>query len=213
MEITTLLTTSKRLLLALFVYTCTAHNGYGQPVDNAAANAKTKAIGITTATIETNLGTIKVRLNCQAAPITCKNFIYYSNRYFYDGLIFHRVVDNFVIQSGGYWFDYSRKEPIQGPIINESSNGLQNLRGTIGMARHEDPNSARAQFYINLKDNTHLNASADEPGYTVFGQVISGMQVADNIGQTPVIKVSESLTHVPEEAVQIQRITIQEETP
>ena len=165
------------------------------------------------AIIKTNLGEIRVELNRKAAPITCDNFIRYAKSYFYDGLVFHRVMKDFIIQSGGYWFDYRPKKPTGETIANESANGLKNRRGTIAMARYDDPNSARAQFFFNLADNTHLDADQDNPGYTVFGKIISGMDVADSIGNVPVKAVSNQLTHAPVEIVQIEQITIEETAP
>ena len=161
------------------------------------------------AVIVTNSGNIAVALDTQAAPKTTANFIAYANDYFYDGLIFHRIIDGFAIQSGGYWFDLRQKAPDREAIANESNNGLKNWRGTIAMARDSDPDSAQAQFYINLTDNTHLDATDNRPGYTVFGKVIAGMDVADKIGKTPIRAANDSLTHVPQEIVQIQRISIQ----
>ncbi|MCV6603910.1 MAG: peptidylprolyl isomerase, partial [Porticoccaceae bacterium] len=131
------------LLAALLVTTCS----YG---DEATDHSPVVAV------IQTNLGNIRVELNRKAAPVTCANFISYTKSYFYDGLIFHRVMENFIIQSGGYWFDYRQKKPTGEGIANESANGLKNLRGTIAMARYDDPDSARAQFFINLKNNPHL---------------------------------------------------------
>ncbi|UTW46062.1 peptidylprolyl isomerase [bacterium SCSIO 12696] len=165
------------------------------------------------AIIETNLGNITIALNSTAAPITTANFINYANSYFYDGLIFHRVVKDFMIQTGGYWFDYRVKEPTGETIINESANGLKNRRGSVAMARYQDPDSARAQFFINLTDNSHLDATDKDLGYTVFGQVISGMDVADKIGALPIQAVTPALTHVPIETVQIQHIAIEEAAP
>ncbi|MDM3872109.1 peptidylprolyl isomerase [Porticoccus sp. W117] len=191
----------KTLLLAALL---AASSAYGE---KAASNAPTIAV------IQTNLGEMRVELNRKAAPITCDNFIGYAKNYFYDGLIFHRVVDNFVIQTGGYWFDYRQKKPSGENIVNESANGLKNTRGTIAMARYDDPDSARAQFFINLQDNPHLDASKDEAGYTVFGKIVSGMDVADSIGKAPVKAINKDLTHVPVETIQVEHIAIEEPAP
>ena len=161
------------------------------------------------AMIETNLGTITVELACGKAPITCENFIGYAQRYHYDGLIFHRVIKDFMVQTGGYWFDHRAKKAKGEPIKNESDNGLQNLRGTVAMARYNHPDSARAQFFINLVDNDHLDATDGANGYTVFGHVVEGMQIVDQIGNAPTHAVNASLTTVPVEPVQVQSITIQ----
>src|SRR5690606_20370188 len=122
--------------------------------------------------VKTDKGDFTIELYPDKAPETVANFLGYANRYFYDGLIFHRVVKDFVIQTGGYTFDLSTKET-DDPVINESDNGLKNRRGTLAMARHADPNSATSQFYINVRDNSSLDASAGKPGYTVFGKVVA----------------------------------------
>ena len=160
------------------------------------------------AAVVTDLGKITIELNAEAAPQTVANFIAYAESYHYDLLIFHRVIDDFMIQTGGYEFDLSHRKPDRDPIVNESANDLKNLRGTVAMARYNDPDSARAQFYINLQHNPHLDATADRPGYTVFGKVVEGMDVVDRIAEVPVRKISPSLTHVPQTAVQIQNILV-----
>lgn len=139
-------------------------------------------------TMETNLGTIVIELDEQAAPITVGNFLAYVDAGFYDGTdgagatIFHRVVAGFVIQGGGFTEALDQK-PTMAPIVNESGNGLSNVRGTIAMARTNDPDSATAQFYFNLVDNTPLD---DPPGYAVFGQIVEGLEVMDAIGAVAV---------------------------
>ncbi len=130
--------------------------------------------------METNMGTIKLEVYTDKAPITAKNFLDYVNAGFYNGTIFHRVVPNFVIQGGGYSATMVRK-PTKAGIQNESKNGLKNLRGTLSMARYDDPNSATSQFFINLKDNAHLDPPAGGWGYAVFAKVIEGMDVVDKI--------------------------------
>jgi peptidyl-prolyl cis-trans isomerase A (cyclophilin A) len=134
--------------------------------------------------IETSAGTIKVELLADKAPVTVKNFLGYVDDKFYDGTIFHRVIPNFMIQGGGFE-PGMREKPTKAPIVNEASNGLANDRGTIAMARTSDPNSATAQFYINLKDNAGLNKerARDGVGYCVFGKVVDGMDVVDKIAQ------------------------------
>ena len=127
--------------------------------------------------IQTNYGDIELELFINEAPITVANFLDYVNSGFYNGLIFHRVIDEFMIQGGGFDQDYNQMAT-NAPIINESSNGLSNLRGTIAMARTSNPNSATSQFFINQVDNAFLDAG---DGYCVFGQVISGMDTVDAI--------------------------------
>jgi len=133
--------------------------------------------------LSTESGDIIIELFPRRAPITVDNFVKLVNDYHYDGLIFHRVIKDFMIQSGGFTFDFTPKESPRGSIVNESFNGLKNDRGAIAMARTNAPDSAQAQFFINHQDNHRLDADInnEKPGYTVFGRVISGMQVVDSI--------------------------------
>jgi len=132
--------------------------------------------------METNMGTIVIELYEDKAPITVKNFLQYVDDKHYDGTIFHRVIDGFMIQGGGYEPGLKERKT-RPPIKNESNNGLSNLRGTIAMARTSEPDSATAQFFINVKDNTFLDRAnaRDKVGYCVFGRVIEGMDVVDKI--------------------------------
>lgn len=133
-------------------------------------------------TMSTSLGDIVVELDAGKAPKTVDNFVQYVNAGHYDGTVFHRVIENFMIQGGGFSTEMKEK-PTRAPIGLESKTGLANQRGTIAMARTMDPNSATAQFFINVKDNAFLNAtnSPDGNGYAVFGKVVSGMDVVDKI--------------------------------
>jgi len=134
-----------------------------------------------TVIMETNMGSIEVELNEEKAPVTVKNFLSYVNDKFFDGLIFHRVINDFMIQGGGMNEKMEEKKG-KAPITNEGKNGLKNEMGTIAMARTSDPNSATSQFFINLKDNDFLNyPSPDGHGYAVFGKVTSGMHVVNRI--------------------------------
>ena len=133
--------------------------------------------------IRTTFGEIKLELDAEKAPKTVANFLSYARDGFYDGTIFHRVIDNFMIQGGGFDTDM-RQKPTGEPIENEADNGLQNDFGTIAMARTMDPHSATAQFFINVKDNDFLNHSGKNPqgwGYAVFGKVTGGSEVLDKI--------------------------------
>ncbi len=135
--------------------------------------------------LETNHGTIVLELNPEKAPITVANFLQYAERGWYDGTVFHRVIDGFMIQGGGFTADMQKK--ITRPEIeNESKNGLSNKRGTISMARTGDPHSATAQFFINLLDNKGLDAEGDSWGYAVFGKVVEGIEVLDSISKVEV---------------------------
>ena len=127
--------------------------------------------------VETSLGSIKIELNEDKAPISVKNFLSYVDENFYDNTVFHRVIDGFMIQGGGFEPGMAQKTT-GAPIKNESPNGLSNVRGSIAMARTNNPDSATAQFYINVADNAR---SLDQPRYCVFGKVIDGMDVVDKI--------------------------------
>jgi len=143
----------------------------------AATSAFAQKVNVTT-----SLGDIVVELNAAKAPKTVDNFLQYVRAGQYDGTVFHRVIENFMIQGGGFSPELKEK-PTRAPIPLESRNGLSNSRGTLAMARTSDPNSATAQFFINLQDNTFLDAakSPDGNGYAVFGKVVSGMDVVDRI--------------------------------
>jgi len=130
--------------------------------------------------IKTNMGDITVELNRSAAPITVTNFLTYVDEDFFNGTIFHRVIEDFMIQGGGFTPDGKQKKTKAG-IKLESQNGLSNVRGTIAMARTNDPNSATAQFFINTVDNNFLDYAPGNPGYAVFGKVVKGMDVVDKI--------------------------------
>lgn len=128
----------------------------------------------------TNQGDIKVKLNRAEAPITVENFIGYVNDGFYHGVVFHRVIPNFMIQTGGFTPDMKQKTP-KAPIKNEANNGLRNSRGTLSMARTSEVDSATSQFFINVNDNKFLDNGERDFGYAVFGEVIDGMDVVDKI--------------------------------
>lgn len=138
-----------------------------------------------TVVIETNKGTIEVALDREAAPETVENFVQYVQAGHYDGLVFHRVIPGFMIQGGGFT-PAGEQRPTREPITLES--GRENLRGTIAMARTNVPDSATSQFFINLDDNAFLNPTPGNPGYAVFGEVTSGMDVVDSIAQEPTEK-------------------------
>jgi peptidyl-prolyl cis-trans isomerase B (cyclophilin B) len=135
------------------------------------------------ALIKTSMGDVKIKLNTKEAPISVANFEKYVSSKFYDGTIFHRVIDDFMIQGGGFDTKGVQKETMA-PIKNEAKNGLSNKRGTVAMARTMVVNSATSQFYINLVDNTSLDYKDDTSyGYAVFGEVVSGMDVVDKIAK------------------------------
>ncbi|SAK79249.1 cyclophilin type peptidyl-prolyl cis-trans isomerase [Caballeronia pedi] len=133
--------------------------------------------------LHTNHGVIKLELDAEKAPKTVENFLSYVKKGHYDNTVFHRVIDGFMIQGGGFEPGMNQK-PTDAPINNEANNGLTNDNGTIAMARTNDPHSATAQFFINVKDNDFLNHSSPTPqgwGYTVFGRVVEGLDVVEKI--------------------------------
>lgn len=159
--------------------------------------------------IKTSLGDITVELDEVKAPATVKNFLGYVDDGHYKDTQFHRVIKGFMIQGGGYGADFSEK-PTRAPVANEADNGLKNARGTIAMARTNDPNSATAQFFINHVDNAMLDHKAKTPrgwGYAVFGKVTSGMDVVDKIAEVPTGANANRMTDVPKTPVMIESIT------
>ena len=155
--------------------------------------------------IRTNYGVITLRLYRDKAPVTVENFLSYVEEGFYDGTIFHRVIPNFMIQGGGFTADMQEK-PTRDPIVNESQNRLHNIRGTIAMARTSDPDSATAQFFINQRTNLRLDWQPGAAGYTVFGEVLDGMDVVDFIASSPVQQVG-PYTDVPVDPVIIEKVS------
>ena len=162
-------------------------------------------------TIHTNLGDIKLQLNAEKAPLTVANFMKYVDEGFFDGTIFHRVIDGFMIQGGGYAPGFEEKDT-RDSIKNEANNGVSNKVGTIAMARTMDPHSASAQFFINVADNTFLDFKSESMqgwGYCVFGQVTAGMEVVNKI---KAVKTGRYGMHqdVPKEDVVIENVTVSE---
>jgi len=159
--------------------------------------------------METSMGNIELELYAGKAPITVQNFLQYVRDGFYDGTIFHRVIYDWLIQGGGYDKDLQEKET-RPPIKSEAANGLNNKRGTIAMARFSDPDSADAQFFINLDNNTSFNHKGNSPrtyGYCVFGRVVKGMDVAEKISA---VKTDEKggFVNLPAEPVVIKHMKI-----
>lgn len=173
----------------------------------AEAVAEEAAEDVLAVVISTNLGDITVELDREKAPKTVENFLSYVDAKFYDGTIFHRVIDNFMIQGGGFEADLRQKKT-NDPIDNEADNGLKNKRGTIAMARTMVVNSATSQFFINTKDNAFLDfreKSIRGYGYAVFGKVTSGMDVVDKIGKQPTTVIM-GMRDVPATTVIIKSI-------
>ena len=158
--------------------------------------------------METSAGNITLELNPDKAPKTVANFVQYVNDKHYDGAVFHRVIQGFMIQGGGYDEQY-REKKTRAPIENEAKNGLRNERGSIAMARTSAPHSASAQFFINHKDNANLDyPSFDGWGYAVFGKVVEGMDVVDKIATTPTGATAPFGRDVPKTPVVIKRAAV-----
>ncbi|MEX8505581.1 MAG: peptidylprolyl isomerase [Leptothrix ochracea] len=159
--------------------------------------------------LSTSMGDVVIELDTKNAPISTKNFIEYVKAGHYDGTIFHRVIENFMIQGGGFTPDMQQK-PTRPPIALESKNGLKNTRGTVAMARTNVPDSATSQFFINVTDNAFLDQanSRDGTGYAVFGKVIEGMAVVDKIRAVPTTRRGMQ-GDVPAQAVTINKATLE----
>lgn len=176
--------------------------GFSFFTPNLSSENKTSKGGNPVVLIKTNKGDIKVELYKEKAPITVENFLIYVNEGFYNGTIFHRVINNFMIQAGGLTLDLQQK-PAKSPIKNEANNGLKNVRGSIAMGRTAVVDSATSHFYINHVDNESLDHGKNGFGYAVFGQTIEGMDLVDTIA-----KVQTARGDVPVEPVIIESITV-----
>jgi peptidyl-prolyl cis-trans isomerase A (cyclophilin A) len=158
--------------------------------------------------IKTSEGDITVQLFADKSPVTVANFLAYVDSGFYSGTIFHRVIPEFMIQGGGFGPDMKEKET-RAPVANESGNGLHNIRGTLAMARTNDPDSATSQFFINQRSNLRLDYAAGREGYTVFGEVIQGMDIVDFIATAPTGQAG-TMGDVPKKAIIIKEIVRQQ---
>ena len=191
--------------LLILVSSCAENN-------NVAEVEQQKEKVMTEVIIKTSLGDINLELNNEKAPITVENFISIAESGYYEGTIFHRVINGFMIQGGGLTADMSNKSSGTSPIQNEANNGLSNDRGTIAMARTMDPHSATSQFFINHKDNGFLNHTAETSqgwGYAVFGVVTDGMDVVDQIAEVATGS-SGAYQDVPQEVITIESVVISE---
>lgn len=179
-----------------------------------AAAALAMAIGLSglahaqTVRLSTTAGDIDIELQASKAPATVANFTAYVNAGFFDGVIFHRVIETFMIQTGGYTADL-RQKPTRKPIPLESDNGLSNVRGTVAMARTSDPQSATSQFFINVVDNLFLDKpnARDGNGYAVFGHVVAGMETVDRIKASPT-RASGPFANLPAQPITITKASI-----
>jgi cyclophilin family peptidyl-prolyl cis-trans isomerase len=158
--------------------------------------------------VTTNMGDFVIELRSDRAPITAANFLRYVREGFYTNTLFHRVIANFVIQGGGHDATTLQLKPTHESVFNESGNGLQNKRGTVGMARADSPHSGNAQFYVNLVDNPDLDPVPTRWGYTVFGRVVQGMDVIERIGETPTGATGPFKSDAPLKPVIIQKMEI-----
>ena len=190
------------ILLALIVAPFASQ---GQSADSAANLQRVR--------VHTTAGNFVIELNRDRAPLTVEAFLGYVKQGFYNGTIFHRVIPGFIAQAGGYTADFKPK-PTKGTVVNESGNGLANLRGTVGFARSNDPHSGTSQFYINLADNVDLNPRPTRWGYAVFGKIVDdkdkddGMRVVDEIGHRPTGSGGPFDKNVPVEPITIEAIEL-----
>jgi len=182
-------------LMLIFALSCLACVTYAAPAENQNPVVR----------LETTLGDIDIELYPEKAPESVRNFLERVSEGFYDGLIFHRVIAGFVIQAGGYDHQLTYRPPPE-TVINESLNRLPNQKYSVAMARLADPDSADTQFFININHNTHLDAAGGQPGYTVFGQVVAGMDVVTAI-ELVNTHMEGGMAGVPEEDVIITRAT------
>jgi len=176
-----------------------------------AAQDAQPAAGAQRVRVVTNAGAFVIELDHNRAPRTVDAFLKYVKEGFYSGVIFHRVVAGFIAQAGGYTPDMQPKAVTEN-VVNESGNGLSNLRGTVGFARSNEPHSGTSQFYVNLADNVDLNPRPTRWGYAVFGKVVEGMEVVDDIGHRPTGGGGPFNASVPVEPIVIERIELIEST-
>ena len=187
-------------LLALLLSTALTAGGANAQEEQAEVVSSDPRVNVVT-----SAGSFVIELDVDRAPLTVENFLAYVSEGHYEGTIFHRVIQGFVAQAGGYTGDFQLKAA-ERSVINESGNGLSNLRGTVGLARTSDPHSGNSQFYINLVDNVDLNPRPTRWGYTVFGTVTDGMAVVDEIGHMPTGANGPFDRNVPVQNVFIERI-------
>ncbi len=195
--------------LVLSLTACSADNTTSVEATNATQSHGDTMTANPQVKIETTLGDITLELDAKNAPVSTENFISYVKEGHYDGTIFHRVIPNFMVQGGGMNPDMSEKAS-KAPIKNEANNGLKNDKGTVAMARTNDPHSASAQFFINIKDNDFLNFRSEDMqgwGYAVFGKVVDGMDVVDRIEK---VQTGDNGFHqdVPQDPIILNKVTV-----
>jgi cyclophilin family peptidyl-prolyl cis-trans isomerase len=161
--------------------------------------------------MKTNVGAVRIEIYADKAPKSAANFLQYVKDGFYNGLVFHRVIDGFMVQGGGFYPDLREKKGDRPPIENEAGNGLKNLAGTVAMARTPNPHSATAQFFINVADNAFLNFREASPtgfGYAVFGRVSQGMEVVMRVAHSPTGPGGPFAKDVPQQPIVIESISL-----
>lgn len=199
----------KKLLVKLSVLSLLSLGVFAAKESKKEEKKTTKKDALTKVLMKTSMGDITIELNDKKAPITTKNFLKYVNNGFYNGTIFHRVIDNFMIQGGGFDTSLKKKDTLA-PIKNEADNGLRNDVGTIAMARTGVVDSATAQFFINVKDNSFLNHTGKSPrdyGYAVFGRVVKGMPVVNRIKKSAT-KANGPFQNLPTKNIIIEKVTV-----
>jgi cyclophilin family peptidyl-prolyl cis-trans isomerase len=185
------------------------------PVSQTFAAPSTDNENMPRVRLVTTLGDIVIELNQAKAPKSVENFLAYVNDGFYNGTIFHRVIDGFMVQGGGFTQDFQKKT-VRAPIENEANNGLKNLNGTVAMARTNDPHSATAQFFINVTNNGFLDHRSPSPrgwGYAVFGKVVEGLDVVDAMRRTPTGSGGPFRKDVPRTPIVIQSAALEGAAP
>jgi cyclophilin family peptidyl-prolyl cis-trans isomerase len=196
-----------RTLIAAFV-AVTVLGCTGPGSESTGEDAASDGTDATVVVIQTNKGAIEVELLTEDAPVSVENFLAYVDEEFYDDTIFHRVIEDFMIQGGGYGTD-KQKKPTREPIKNEADNGLKNTTGTVAMARTSVPDSATSQFFINVEDNEFLDFKSATPagyGYAVFGKVTSGMDIVEAIETAETVDGKGAFKNSPEDPVIIETI-------
>ena len=188
--------TTKSVLLGLIAAAACAASSHAH-AQGAGSDPRVRVV--------TSQGDFVISLDVDRAPLTVAAFLDLVDEGFYEGTVFHRVIAGFVAQAGGYTEDMAAK-PTEITVVNESGNGLSNMRGTVGLARTNDPHSGNTQFYVNLADNLDLNPRPTRWGYAVFGTVVDGMEVVDEIGHSATAGGGEFTRNVPVTPIVIERI-------
>ncbi|HTV97060.1 MAG TPA: peptidylprolyl isomerase [Steroidobacteraceae bacterium] len=196
----------KQLILSVvFLATTLIGSVHAAQKSSAKAEPKEETVPPVYVQVVTNMGSFVIELNAERAPLTVAQFLRFVDQGYYSGTIFHRAIPGFIIQGGGYDVDYKLKgNPPK--VVNESGNGLTNLRGTVGLARPPQPHAGDVQFYVNLADNSALDPNQTRWGYAVFGKVVQGMDVCDQISQVPTGAKGPFKENAPLKPVIIQKI-------